>query len=160
MGLIECPSCGKEFPKKGIGMHRKFCRPPREKWAIKRLQKLSNRLTRPSYAGIENRLSVADLLSLVEEAGITLDQVGGHSAESYVLCRIDHDGHYEIGNVIYDTISNNTIDVHRRGAIDRDKATETRKKNFAAGLHKKPEFSDEERERRRQRMIAMNKAVK
>jgi len=157
MGRI-CASCGEEFPNKGFTRHYRYCsKPEEEKWAIKRLQKLSNRLRKEHYSGIENRLSTDDLLSLVEQAGITRDQVGGHSPDSYVLSRIDHDGHYEIGNVIYDTVSNNTKDVHSRGAINREQATRTRMKNIAAGLHKKPEYSDEERERRRQRIIASNK---
>jgi len=82
------------------------------------------------------RMSISDVETLLEEAGITIDQVGVHRGE-YALARYGDSGPYVLGNCRFITMEENLAEMDRTYMRNRV-------------------YSAEERERRRQNMIAIN----
>ena len=71
----------------------------------------------PGYLGVKCLLSVSDVNQLLEEAGITFDQIG-KGRNDYCLGRINDSGDYVMGNCRFITVAQNNKEKGSRRTID------------------------------------------
>ncbi len=112
--LISCVICGHGTDAQRINLHHQngACfgmrghEDVREYWLRKRRSS--------KYRKIPFHITGPEMVSLFEGAGITPADITNREADGYHLCRIDHDGPYVIGNVFFDTLSENSKEMQHR----------------------------------------------
>ena len=102
---VSCTLCQKTFGAAGWGKHKKACSLD-PAYRVDKYRKLKILHCAPHGRNIPFNLSNEDIQTLLDEAGITIFDVGRTSNE-YVLARYNDTGPYEMGNCRYITFAEN-----------------------------------------------------
>ena len=118
---VDCPLCGRTVTENNLAQHLdgRKCRKSRGiPTNIQYLRKQGEHLTRKDKNGdpIEFRLTLDQYNLLLEQAGITVDDIGARLGK-YCLCRNDDIGHYEMGNCSFRLFDENITE----GALSHGK---------------------------------------